>query len=134
MSVVKGSGAALIGAALICFAGCATPPVGSHDALQREIARADAAYRDLRPDSVGTYNRAVGGIAREMEALSPEELRARFAAAGVALDLPAEKLPLVHVHLVRPLRPNELSLGVPMLLEYDTKESRFIRRKECCSQ
>ena len=126
MSAVKRNGAALIGVALICFAGCATPRVGSQDALQREIIRADAAYRDLRPGSVGTYNRAVGGIAGEMEELSPEELQARFAAAGVAFDLPAtEKLPLVHCHLVRPLRPNESSVGVPMLAEYDTRGKRL---------
>lgn len=123
MIALQRSGAAVLVCALICFGGCAAPRTGSHDAkaLQREIARADAAYRGLRPDGVVVYNRAVAGIAREMEALPPEELQARFAAAGVAFDLRAEKLPLIRYHLVRPLRSNGSSVGIPMLIEYDTR-------------
>jgi pimeloyl-ACP methyl ester carboxylesterase len=39
------------------------------------------------------------------------------------LDAPSAKLPFVHFHVVRPLQPNQLSVGVPVVLEYDTKRT-----------
>ncbi len=83
--------------------------------------RADAACRDLRADSVIAYNRAVAGVDGKCEGRSAEELRARFAEAGVVFDAPTIKLRAVRYHVVRPFRPNESSLDVPMLIECDTR-------------
>ena len=57
----------------------------------------------------------------KLKSRSPEELRARLAEAGIAFDLPTMKLPMVHYHLARPLQTNESAVGVPMVIEYDTR-------------
>ncbi len=120
---MKRFSAAVVSAAIIYVGGCASPQVGSYDRLSRDIARADAAYQDLRPGGVVSYNRAVAGLARQVEDKSPAELREDLAETDMLLEAPSVKLPLVHFHVVRPLQPNQLSVGVPVVLEYDTKRT-----------
>jgi len=123
VNALKRFSAAVVSAAIIYVGGCASPQVGSYDGLSRDIARADAAYQDLRPGGVVSYNRAVAGLARQVEDKSPAELREDLAETDMLLEAPSVKLPLVHFHVVRPLQPNQLSVGVPVVLEYDTKRT-----------
>lgn len=112
---------AVIAAAVLLVAGCATPPVSSRGDLRGKIAAADAAYRNL-PNSITEYNAAVGSIAREMSGANAGQIRTELTEAGVKLDEPAIKLHLRRFYVVHESEsPNERNtIGVPILLDYDT--------------
>ena len=112
-------------ATMFSFAGCAAPPVAAGDRLSPEIARADTAYLELKPERVADYNRAVARIATQMEHASAPDVRLQLARAGVSLDLPPAMFPLLRYHVVRPSETTaqQATVGVPILLDYDTKET-----------
>lgn len=125
MSAVKRSSVSVLTVALLYLSGCASPPIASKSSLDQKIAAADLAYRGLRQDRVTGYNSAIAEITKEMERISPAEFRSRLDGIGVSLDAPTMKLPLTRYHIVR--RRGQIvdksAVGVPMLIEYDTKRA-----------
>lgn len=120
------------GAALIALllAGCASLGPTSSNQLARSIAQADAAYQTLKAGHVSSYNNAVESIAQEIDGETPEQLRRKLDSVGVKLDEQKTPLPLVRYHVVRQSSlPNESrSVGVPMLLDYDTRSAPLYPR------
>lgn len=128
---VTGVGAAsfrrfILALALLALSGCASVPSISRPTLERHIASADEAYRALGNDNILRYNAAVADMARAMERSAPEDFRGALQRLGVSLDLPTSRLPLARFHVVRPKGEGSgtVRLGVPMLIEYDTKDAR----------
>jgi triacylglycerol esterase/lipase EstA (alpha/beta hydrolase family) len=126
----QGKTSASLLVALLFFAGCASVTPASSNQLDRQVAQADIAYRQLNANHRAPYNNAVASIAREMDGKTPDELRAQLKALGVTLDQPKIKLPLVRYHIAPgPRTPNEPNaVGVPMLLEYDTTNAPLYPR------
>lgn len=121
---------AVVIAALLALSGCATTRVASPDHLLRDIAAAEASYRELAPTNTHAYNTALGAIARDVDLATPALLRSELSDAGVKLDEPAVQLPLVRYHAVRSSsRPNESAIGAPVLLEYDTTRASIYPRE-----
>jgi len=111
--------------AALWLVGCAAAPISSRPALERKIAFADSAYRELHPENLLRYNSAIADLAREMERSEPTAFAAQLERSGVSLNLPSSKLPLVRFHLVRDTAKSAPAtfIGVPMLIEYDTKHA-----------
>jgi hypothetical protein len=117
--------------ALVVFAGCASLNSTSSNRLDRQqIAQADAAYQSLDADHVSVYNNAVELIARHIDSATPDELRSQFDSVGVKLDQQNVRLQLARYHVApRSRTPDESgSVGVPMLLDYDTSNAPLYPR------
>ena len=115
--------------ALVFVAGCAslrsTPP----NRIDQQIAHADAAYRTLSADHVTDYNKAVASIVREIDGETPNELRAQLGSIHVKLDQPKIELPLARYRLVSRSRMTNESVGIPILLDYDTSNAPLYPRE-----
>ena len=116
--------------ALIVLCGCASLKSTSSNRLDRPIAQADAAYRALDASNVPAYNKALESIARKVDGETPNELRNQLEYVGVTLDQPNIRLPLARYHVAPRSRMTDSSssLGVPMLLDYDTSNAPFYPR------
>ena len=127
----SGSGFAIAIAAVIACSGCASTRVASPDRLRRDIAAADSAYREFARNDTRAYNNAVSSIARDLDLTTPAVLHSELSRAGVKIDEPAVKLPLVRYHPVRTSpEPNEsLAIGAPVVLEYDTSRASIYPRE-----
>ncbi len=125
---VANASAALL--ALLLVASCASLRSTSSNRLAQPIAHADAAYQNLNADHVSTYNKAVELLAREIDGETPEQLRSELDSVGVKLDQQKTPLPLARCYVApRSSTPNESrSIGVPMLLDYDTSSARLYPR------
>lgn len=89
-------------------------------ALQNEITAATAAAHRLPGDSAA-YNAAVRAICERIDPRDPASWSERLRSLGVALVLPDIDLPLVAIRVIalsERLAPG--SIGVPLVLEYDT--------------
>jgi triacylglycerol esterase/lipase EstA (alpha/beta hydrolase family) len=115
---------------LVFLTGCASLRSTSSNRLDQQIAQADAAYRTLHADHVTDYNNAVAAIAREIDGKTPAELRSSLDPFQVKVDEPKIQLPLARFRLASRSRvPNELAdVGVPMLLDYDTRRAPLYPR------
>jgi triacylglycerol esterase/lipase EstA (alpha/beta hydrolase family) len=131
MKSLRAGSFALAIAALVAFSGCATTRVASPDRLRRDIAAAESAYRKLAANQTYAYNAALVSIARDVDLMSPAVLRSELRKAGMKLDEPAVKLPLLRLHAIRRSPPpNQLrAIGVPMLLEYDASRAPVYPRE-----
>jgi len=116
--------------AMVLLSGCASLKSTSSNRLDQQIAQADAAYRTLNAGHVTDYNSAVATIAREIDGKTPAELRNELDSVQVKVDLPKTALPLARYELAsRSGRPNESAeVGVPMLLDYDTRRAPLYPR------
>jgi hypothetical protein len=115
---------------LLFFGGCSSLRSPSSDRLDQQIARADAAYRSLDANHVLAYNKAVESITRRIDGATPNQLLSELESVGVKLDQPKITLPLARYDVVtRPVLANEpRSVGVPMLLDYDTSNAPLYPR------
>ena len=126
---VANASAALL--ALVLVAGCASLRSTSSNRLAQPIAHADAAYQNLNADQMSTYNKAVDrSLATEIDGETPEQLRSELDSVGVKLDQQKIALPLARCYVApRSSMPNESrSIGVPMLLDYDTSSAPLYPR------
>ncbi len=116
--------------ALIFLGGCASPRQTSSHRLDQQIAQADAALVNLNSDRVSAYNKAVESLAREIGATTPAELRSQFDLIGVKLDQPKMRLRLARCYVAPgSCLPNEpAGIGVPMLLDYETRDAPLYPR------
>ena len=114
--------------ALLFFAGCASLRSTSSDRLDRQIARADAAYRTLEANHVTEYNNAVASIAREFDGETPNELRNKLDSIHAKLDQPRIELSLVRYHVAPRAELTNKSVGVAVLLDYDTSRAPLYPR------
>jgi hypothetical protein len=116
--------------ALLLVAGCASLRSTSSNRLAQPIARADAAYQTVSGGRVSIYNKAVESIALEIDGETPEQLRTDLNSVGVKLEVQKTRLPVVGCHVApRSSMPNESrSIGVPILLDYDTRNAPLYPR------
>jgi pimeloyl-ACP methyl ester carboxylesterase len=97
--------------------------VGTPPSLKASVESADAAYRNL-PASLSRYNLAVREICAAMEAENTTQFVSSLHQLGVAFDSPKVELPLYHIEIAGPLpASNEVRVGIPVLLGYDTKKA-----------
>jgi len=114
----------------LLLAGCASLRSTSSNHLARSLAQADAAYQTLKAGNVSSYNNALESIARKIDGETPEQLRSELDSVGVKLDQEKTSLRLARYHVApRSSVPNESrSIGVPMLLDYDTSSAPLYPR------
>ena len=115
--------------ALICIAGCTSLRSASSSRLDQRIARADEAYRTLDSNHLTEYNTAIASIGREIDGDTPSELHTQLASIHVKLDEPKIDLPLARYHVVSRTRMANQSVGIPMLLDYDTSKAPLYPRE-----
>jgi pimeloyl-ACP methyl ester carboxylesterase len=116
--------------ALVVLGGCASLRSTSSNRLDHQIAQADAAYRSLDADHVTAYNDAVASVCRQIDGETSYQMRGQLESIGVKLDQPKIELPLARYHLASESRlTNEsATVGVPMLLDYDTSRAPLYPR------
>ena len=116
--------------ALVFVAGCASLRSTSSNRIDQQIAQADAAYQTLDADHLTAYNNAVASIARQIDGETPDEVRSQLDSIHVRLDQPKIELPLARYHLASGSRLTNESptVGVPMLLDYDTSRAPLYPR------
>ena len=108
---------------LLQGAGCATNPGSPPPSLAASVEKADAAYRNL-PTSLPLYNLTVREICAAMEMETPTQFVSSLQKMGIAFDSPKIELPLRGVELATPpLASKEPRAGIPMVLEYETKNA-----------
>jgi pimeloyl-ACP methyl ester carboxylesterase len=107
------------------LAGCTTTPVSAPSSLANAVAKADAALNH-RPISLANYNATVREICIELANSDPKESAAKLKDLGVFLVLPKIPLPLRRIEISLPPRrgPGETA-GIPVVLEYETKDAPF---------
>lgn len=117
-------------AALLVVSGCASPRVVSPGHLPRDLAAAEVSYRELAPNHTDAYNTALASIVEDVDLATPALLQSELRQAGVQLDEPAVELPLVRYHGVRtsPQPKQPLTIGAPVVLEYDTSRASIYPR------
>ena len=130
MNAGNGCRFAIAIAAVIACSGCASTQVASPDRLRRDIAAADLACREFVTNDARAYNNALSSIARNVDLTTPAVLHSKLSQAGVTIDEPTVKLPLVRYHAVRTSpQPNEsFAIGAPLVLEYDTSHASIYPR------
>jgi triacylglycerol esterase/lipase EstA (alpha/beta hydrolase family) len=116
--------------ALVFVAGCASFRSTSSNRIDQQIAHADTTYRTLDADHVTAYNNAVASIARQIDGETPDEVRSQLDSIHVRLDQPKIELPLARYHLASRSRlaNQSATVGVPMLLDYDTSRAPLYPR------
>ena len=107
------------------LAACTTTPVRGPSSLANAVAKADAALNH-RPISLANYNATVREICIELANSDPKESAAKLKDLGVFLVLPKIPLPLRRIEISVPPRtgPRETA-GIPVVLEYETKDAPF---------
>ena len=117
-------------ATLLVVSGCASTRVVSPDHLQRDLATAEVSYRELAPNHTDAYNTALVSIARDVDLATPALLQSELRQTGVKLDEPPVALPLIRYHAVRtsPQPKQPLTIGAPVVLEYDTSRASIYPR------
>ena len=115
--------------ALFGVVGCTSLRSAPSNRLDQKIARADAAYRRLDSNHLTDYNTAVASIGREIDGDTPSELCTQLASIHVKLDQPKIDLPLARYHVVSRTRMANQSVGIPMLLDYDTSHAPHYPRE-----
>jgi pimeloyl-ACP methyl ester carboxylesterase len=108
---------------LLQGAGCATNPGSPSPSLAASVKKVDAAYRNL-PKSLPLYNLTVREICAAMEMETPTQFVSSLQKMGIAFDSPKIELPLRGVEFATPPPASkELRAGIPMVLEYETKNA-----------
>ena len=125
--------AAILVIVALGFAACTTAPVRARSSLVPAEAKIDAALGS-QPFSISTYNAALRELCLDLASRDPKELLLQLKNLGFLFVVPKIALPLKHIEISAPQRSAQgEAAGIPVVLEYDTKDAPSIRRKSFLS-
>jgi len=90
--------------------------------LMRHAREAEAVSRDF-PEGNATYNEAIRQLCVEIERKGPDFSLKNLREAGGIVILPKVPLPLRHIEIPRGAKLSSDAVGIPVVLDYDTKSS-----------